>query len=97
MKPPGSLNYEKHKNSRCSLRHRVSHAVPAGRLDIAHLGTNVVLFWSASAAGYGLQFETNLVRTNAWGNITNIPVIAGGTNYVTNPISGSAMFYRLAQ
>ena len=66
-------------------------------LAILRLGTNVVLFWSTSAAGYGLQSETNLAITNAWGNITNIPAFAGGTNYITNPISGSARFYRLAQ
>lgn len=65
-------------------------------LRIARLGTNVLLFWTTNATGgFAPQSNTNLATTNAWNNVTNVPTVFGGTNYVTNSISGSMLFYRL--
>lgn len=66
-------------------------------LAIERSGTNVVLFWPTNASGYGLQSDPNLTATNGWSSVTNIPVIAGGTNYVTNPVTRPTLFYRLFQ
>lgn len=67
------------------------------RLEITRTGTNVVLFWPTNATGFVPQSKTNLAATNAWINVTNIPAVVGGTNYITNPITRSALFYRLMQ
>lgn len=69
----------------------------APRLAISRSGTNVVLFWPANPTGFNLQSDTNLAVTNAWNYVTNAPAVSGGTNYVTNPIAGSTLFYRLFQ
>ena len=64
-------------------------------LEIIRSGTNVVLFWPTNAMGFVPQSKTNLIATNAWNNVTNIPAVVGATNYVTNSITGSTLFYRL--
>jgi DNA-binding beta-propeller fold protein YncE len=64
-------------------------------LFITPSGTNVVLSWSTAAAGYNLYSKTNL----ALGNWLAVPGIRG-TNLtsflMTNPITGSAKFFRLS-
>jgi uncharacterized repeat protein (TIGR03803 family) len=74
-----------------------SFALPRPLLAIAHSGTNVLLTWSASPSSYTLEFATNLVSPTFWNTNLPAPVILGGLNTVTNPISASAKFYRLSQ
>jgi uncharacterized repeat protein (TIGR03803 family) len=56
-------------------------------LNLNRSGTNVILAWSAS--GFTLQSTTNLASPQ-WTTVS-------GQNAVTNPISGTQMFYRLSQ
>lgn len=70
-----------------------TNSVP--RLEIIRSGTNIVLFWPTNATGFVPQSKTNLNATNAWNNVTNIPAVVGATNYITNSITGSTLFYRL--
>jgi uncharacterized repeat protein (TIGR03803 family) len=63
-------------------------SVSPPQLAINLSGTNVILTWSAT--GFNLQSTTNLVSPILWTPIS-------GQNAVTNPISGTQMFYRLSQ
>jgi uncharacterized repeat protein (TIGR03803 family) len=65
-------------------------------LSITLSGTNVLLSWPTNAAGYTLEWATNLVSPIAWNASLTVQGVSGGQNVVTNPISGSQMFYRLA-
>ena len=65
-------------------------------LSIARASNQVVLFWPTTATNYVLQLTTNL-RPAAWSNASPAPVVANGQYKVTNSISGTHQFYRLAQ
>ena len=58
-------------------------------------GNNCVLSWPLSAADYVLQTSTNLMDTNSWTAVPNVPAIVNLQNAVTNPVSDGARFYRL--
>ena len=58
-------------------------------------GTNLVLTWAVSADGYALETSASLTGTNSWAPVTNVPVIVGFQNTVTNAISARSGFYRL--
>jgi hypothetical protein len=65
-------------------------------------GANVVLTWPAAdtgftSTGYALECTTNLVPPIAWQTNATPPVVINGQNVVTNPITGSQMFFRLMQ
>jgi len=49
------------------------------------------------AAGFTLQSTTNLVSPAVRTAVSPTPVVADGQNAVTNPISGTRKFYRLAR
>jgi uncharacterized repeat protein (TIGR03803 family) len=66
------------------------------RLSITPSGTNVLLTWPTNVIGYMLQSTTNLA-SSAWNNVSPVPVVINGANAVTNPASGSQVFYRLSQ
>ena len=68
-----------------------------GLLAIALSGTNVVLTWSTNAAGFTLQAALNLGAAAVWSPVSPLPVVVKGQNTVTNPILGTAKFYRLSQ
>ena len=68
--------------------------VPPPSLQINVAGANSVLTWPYSAAGFGLEFTPTLAPS-AWSNVTDPLEIISGRNYVTNPVSPSARFYRL--
>lgn len=57
-------------------------------------GSKVLLNWPGWAANYLVQSSTNLASTN-WIDSTAPPFTGGGRCWVTNPITGKAMFYRL--
>jgi hypothetical protein len=62
-----------------------------------HAGTNVVLTWPTNLPTFSLQKATNLASPSVWKTNSGAPVIIGGLNVVTNPISGTRQFYRIAQ
>ena len=57
----------------------------------------VILTWPTNATGFTLQSTTNLGSSAVWTANSPAPVIVNGQNMVTNPISGSRQFYRLAR
>jgi hypothetical protein len=62
----------------------------------------VVLTWPAAdtgftTTGYRLESATNLVPPVAWQTNSTAPVVVNGQNTVTNPITGTQMFFRLKQ
>lgn len=51
--------------------------------------------WPLTAQNFNLESTTNLVATNSWTAVTNVPAVVDLQNTVTNPISGEARFFRL--
>jgi hypothetical protein len=66
-------------------------------LQIQLAGTNVVLTWPLSGAGFVLQSATKLAPPVSWTSVTNVPVIVDFQYTVTNQVSGGSRFYRLAK
>jgi uncharacterized repeat protein (TIGR03803 family) len=69
------------------------------QLTIIRSAANVVLSWPTNAAGltFTLQSTTNLVSPAGWTTISPSSAVVSGQNTVTNPITGTRMFYRLSQ
>jgi uncharacterized repeat protein (TIGR03803 family) len=74
------------------------------QLTITPSGTNVILSWPLSYAGfsyagYVLQETLNLGSTNGWTTVmdTNLPVIVDGQFRITRPMLGPQWSYRLKQ
>ena len=72
------------------------------QLTLAPSGPNVLLSWPTNNAGYdytgfALQSTTNLVSPAVWSTNSPAPVVIGGQNTVTHPITGAQKFYRLVQ
>jgi uncharacterized repeat protein (TIGR03803 family) len=71
------------------------------QLNINLSGTNVILSWPTNVAGFDysgftLQSTTNLFPA-AWNTNSPPPVVVNGRYTVTNPISGTQMYYQLSQ
>jgi hypothetical protein len=67
-------------------------------LTINPAGVNVILTWPTNnATSFTLQSTTSLVSPAIWTPVSPNPVVVNGQNTVTNAISGSQQFYRLAQ
>lgn len=64
-------------------------------LGISKQGTSMIFSWPTSATGFTLQSTTNLGTAAVWGAVSPSPVVVNGQNVVTNPMSGSRMFFRL--
>jgi len=60
-------------------------------------GANVILTWRTNAIGFTLQSTTNLGSPAVWTTNSPAPVVIGGQNVVTNPMSSPQQFYRLRQ
>ena len=73
------------------------YSVTAPSLQIQILGTNVVVTWPLSTAGYFLQTTTNLTAANSWLDVTNLPAIVNLQYTVTNGLSAGSRFYRLSK
>lgn len=73
-----------------------SVSLPPPELAISRCGTNVVLTWPTNPPGFNLVFTTNLVPA-IWSPVSPGPVVVNFQNVVTNPISGTKVFYRLRQ
>jgi len=57
---------------------------------------SVQLSWPTNYADYMLQVTTDLANPQ-WSTVTNIPVVQGTLNILTDSVSGVAKFYRLAK
>ena len=66
-------------------------------LAVTNTGMTVMLTWPTNLTGFTLQSTTNLSPPAAWTPISSGPVVVNGVNTVTNPISGTQQFFRLAQ
>ena len=66
------------------------------QLTITPSGPNVVLSWPAND-NFFLQFTTNLDSAAVWTKVSTGPVVIGGLDTVTNPMSGTQRFFRLSQ
>ncbi len=71
------------------------------QLAIVPAGANVILSWPTDYVGFTadftLEFATNLVSPTIWQTNSTAPVVIGDQNVVTNPITGTQMFFRLTQ
>jgi hypothetical protein len=85
-------------NATCSFSVTVLSG-PAPQLTYVLKGTNLILSWPSGFSCYTLQFTPALLSppsTNVW-TVHPGPFIANGTNlYVTNGISATNRFFRLA-
>jgi uncharacterized repeat protein (TIGR03803 family) len=75
---------------------------PAPQLTINLYGTNAVLTWPTSVAGFsysGLALEsaTNLGNPSVWNSVALLPAVVNGQNTVTNPIISPQQFFQLSQ
>jgi len=66
-------------------------------LTLSVSGPNAVLTWPTNADGFALQSATNLTPPSDWSPVAPLPVVVNGQNAVTNSMSESQMFYRLAR
>ncbi len=64
-------------------------------LFITQVGTNVVLSWSANAAGFLLENNGSVTAPGNWTGVSPGPTAINGTNYVTNGIGPGNNYYRL--
>lgn len=73
-------------------------ATPASpvSLKVNRLSNVLKLSWASGPTGYELDNTANLTGST-WQTVTNVPVTSGGTNVVTNSLSGPMRFYRLRQ
>ena len=68
---------------------------PPPQLNLRRASTNSLVFtWTNQAAGYLLQANTSLLKTN-WVTLTNTPVTVGSSNQIVLPAPASTLFYRL--
>jgi uncharacterized repeat protein (TIGR03803 family) len=67
------------------------------RLTAIRSAANIILMWPTNAAGFTLQFTTNLLSQAVWNTNVPSPIVVNGRNAVTNPISGTLGFFRLSQ
>jgi uncharacterized repeat protein (TIGR03803 family) len=66
--------------------------MPGPQLSISNLGTSVILSWRTNYTGYTLQSSVDLTN---WSNCNNTPTVLGRQYWLTNPLSGTAYFFRL--
>ena len=56
---------------------------------------DLAVSWPTSADGYGLETARNLSQSAIWNSVTNVPVIVGTQNEITNAVTSGAGYYRL--
>lgn len=80
----------------------LAHSDPTNPFSFAPLltmiryGENVIFTWPTNAVGFTLQSTTNVGSPAVWSTNCPAPVIIGGLNTVTNPLSSPQQFYRLS-
>ena len=72
----------------------VSTATVAPALEVSRAGSNSTLRWPAWASDFSAQTLADLNSTN-WTALTNLPVLVGHDNVLTNASTASNLFYRL--
>jgi len=79
--------------------YEISSMTIAGvNLSIRVADGNAILSWPVNAANLSdLQCATNLGPAAVWNTVTPAPVVINGFNVVTNPMTGSQQFYRVAK
>ena len=75
----------------------VQIVAPPPRINVYPFGANILLAWGTNAAGFKLQFTTNLLFPGAWTNVTTAPILVGDQFEYLAPISGPRKFFRLRQ
>jgi hypothetical protein len=77
----------------------MAHLPVPPTLSIIADGANVVVTWPDAATGfttgYTLESATDLLPPVAWQTNSTAPIVIGGQNVITNPITGSQQFFRL--
>lgn len=69
----------------------------APTLAIGLSGTNVVIFWPASATSWSLETAPALGLPGNWRPLTTVPTFLNSEYIVTNAVVAAAQFHRLAQ
>ena len=64
-------------------------------LSATQMGNQCVVAWPASAQGFILESTSDLSQIGSWSVVTNVPVVVGLQNVITNEISNDSRFYRL--
>jgi hypothetical protein len=67
------------------------------QLAITSSRTNAILTWPTNFPAFSLELATDLASPTVWQTNPTAPIVIGGQNTVTNPISATQMFYRLKQ
>ena len=67
------------------------------QLAITTSRKNAILTWRTNFPAFSLESATNLGSPTVWQTNPTTPVVIGGLNVVTNPISSKHQFYRLTQ
>jgi hypothetical protein len=65
------------------------------QLSVARSGTNVVVSWPASPAGFVLQTATDFDAPVSWQEVSTHSVLSNAMNTATFPATTSMQFYRL--
>lgn len=72
------------------------NAIEAPSLGIGRFAQNMVISWPTNPILSTLQSTTNLSASAVWTTNSTTPVTVNGQNFVTNPISGKQMYFRLS-
>ena len=64
-------------------------------LSINAIATNAVICWPISTIDWVLESSPALGAASLWTQVTNEPIPANSTNFVTNTIGANSQFYRL--
>ena len=75
----------------------VALVVPPVSLQVRPSGNGLILAWPAEVLGFTLQSTPSLTPPVTWTDSLDMPAVVGAQFTVTNPITGSAQFYRLCK
>jgi acetyl esterase/lipase len=70
---------------------------PVAALTARVNGGQLEISWPANAAGYGLQWTSDLQASNLWTSVTNAPVSSNSISSVVVSMDSSQRFFRLAK
>jgi hypothetical protein len=70
---------------------------PFPQLHIVKAGPNLVLSWPTNASGFNFLGSSTDLGSAAWTYAFPPTVVVNGQNFVTNPISGTQLFFQLSQ
>ena len=76
---------------------RFSASVAPASLSIQQSGSDVIVSWPQSAAGYTLQSNGSLTQPNDWSSVGQPVIPTNGLNTVTVPATNSPQYFRLKQ